>query len=208
MYKVFFNEYLLLLRSEINNSFKDNIYQNIDIEDFGDFFRLISDLDRQKYAKKLILNCLINEKLLDELPGKMSYIRAAGGLVKDGKGNILFIKRLGRWDLPKGKVEKKESLRQAAIREVKEECGLDQVQILRQLQNTCHIYQSPYIKGANRLVWKETSWFEMLHTGNGNTSPQEEEDIDEVRWFAMDELDEVFASTYGSLKELLRSYLT
>ena len=34
------------------------------------------------------------------------------------------IQRLGDWDLPKGKVEKREGVEAAAVREVQEECGL------------------------------------------------------------------------------------
>lgn len=42
-------------------------------------------------------------------------------MVYNQKGEILFIKRNGRWDLPKGKAEKRETIEETAIREVEEE---------------------------------------------------------------------------------------
>jgi hypothetical protein len=70
-------------------------------------------------------------------------VPAAGGVVKSGN-RLLFIFRNGKWDLPKGKIDKGETQREAALREVTEECGISGQQIKKQLPSTFHIYQSPY----------------------------------------------------------------
>jgi 8-oxo-dGTP pyrophosphatase MutT (NUDIX family) len=123
------------------------------------------------------------------------------------QGEFLFIRRLGRWDLPKGKIESGECVEDAAVREVEEECGIHGPKVVRKLPSTYHIYRSPYIPEPNNWVWKETAWFEMKYNGQEVPVPQQEEDISEIRWFSSEELSEVYASTYGNLKLLLQNYL-
>jgi len=68
-------------------------------------------------------------------------IKAAGGLVLRDE-QMLFIRRNKKWDLPKGKVEKKESIKTAAVREVIEECGLlNAPKIRNKITKTFHVYQ-------------------------------------------------------------------
>lgn len=55
-----------------------------------------------------------------------THIVAAGGIVEDGKGNILLVKtRDGGWVYPGGQVEVGENLLAALVREIKEESGID-----------------------------------------------------------------------------------
>ncbi|MGV8091318.1 MAG: NUDIX hydrolase [Mangrovibacterium sp.] len=206
MYEVFFNECQLFFTTEINISSKDNISQIIGIEDVTDFFSLLSAIESDHFASTNRFVCLVSPELLKTLPENLTQLPAAGGLVTDRHKRFLFIRRFGRWDLPKGAIEKNESAAQAAIREVEEECGLDQLGIRKELPATFHLYRSRHIRSENNWVLKKTSWFEMFHYGNGITSPQTEEDIDAVKWFEREELDEVFASTYASLKKMLQSY--
>ena len=51
------------------------------------------------------------------------FIQAGGGLVENEKGEILFMFRKGKWDLPKGKLDPGESYESCALREVQEETG-------------------------------------------------------------------------------------
>jgi 8-oxo-dGTP pyrophosphatase MutT (NUDIX family) len=206
MYEVFLNECRLCFTSGMNILFKHNIYQTVDIEDIVDFFALLSAIESEPQTEGRRLVCRISPDLLKILPENLTQIPAAGGLVTNRQDRFLFIRRLGRWDLPKGGIEKNESARQAAVREVKEECGLDQVEIRKELPATFHLFRSPYIPSQNNWVLKKTFWFEMIHHGRIFASPQREEDIEEVRWFGRDDLDEVFSSTYANLKALLRTY--
>lgn len=205
MYEVFFNECQLSLMSEMNNSFKHNIDKLIDLEHITDFFALLSAIEGGQYESGKKLSCRIAPELAKAVLGSMANVDAAGGLVSDRHGRFLFIRRFGRWDLPKGGIEKKEAPREAAVREVKEECGLDQLEIVRELPVTRHIYRSGYLPVENNWVLKKTVWYAMRHNGSGLVSPQTEEGIEEVRWFEKDEVAEVFASTYASLRKMLHA---
>ena len=126
-------------------------------------------------------------------------IEAAGGIVKNNDGEQLFIYRLGKWDLPKGKIEKGESVENAAIREIEEECGIDHLTIDRPLADTFHLYQ---FKGD--VVFKRTYWFAMSSSYKGELIPQLEEDITAVEWLTNQQIqDKVIGNTYASIKELL-----
>jgi 8-oxo-dGTP pyrophosphatase MutT (NUDIX family) len=126
------------------------------------------------------------------------YIAAAGGLVQNDQGQLLFIKRLGKWDLPKGKVEKGEDIKTAAIREVEEECGIGNLKISKSLPSTFHMYE---LKGE--VVFKETFWFAMQTDFQKELTPQTEEDITEVCWVDPQQMEEQLKNTYPSIRELL-----
>jgi 8-oxo-dGTP pyrophosphatase MutT (NUDIX family) len=126
-------------------------------------------------------------------------IDAAGGLVKNEKGVMLFIFRLGKWDLPKGKLAANETPEEAAIREVKEETGLSELRITGSLPSTFHIYTR---KG--KQILKQTYWFEMEAKSTQSLVPQTEEEISEVRWVGKEDLENVLSNTYGSIRELVR----
>lgn len=126
-------------------------------------------------------------------------IVAAGGKVTNNEGKTLFIFRLGKWDLPKGKLEKKESVEQAAIREVEEECGISQLTILNHIKDTYHIYEL-----NNKLVLKQSIWYEMKTTDTAKLVPQTEENITDARWMTTKEIENiVLKNTYPSIKEVL-----
>lgn len=128
-------------------------------------------------------------------------ISAAGGLVvKDG--NLLFMKRFGMWDLPKGKLEKSESIQSGAIREVEEECGLNGVKITQPMNVTLHTY---VMNGKKYL--KTTYWFAMECEDVSCMKPQEEEGITELHWFTADQLIDLKKQTYLSIAEVIESYL-
>lgn len=130
-------------------------------------------------------------------------IEAAGGIVRNRRGEYLFIKRLGMWDLPKGKLHQKESVQDGALREVSEETGLTGLSITKKLPSSFHIYTDR--KG--REVLKETYWFEIFCAGNQKLIPQTEEDITEVKWFQESDLKIPIQNTYASLRHLLESFL-
>lgn len=138
------------------------------------------------------------KELFNEFKWYFKVEKAAGGLVKNGNDEILFIYRFDKWDLPKGKIEKKEKKKVAAIREVEEECGIDGLHIVNKLQNTYHIFQR---KGRETL--KITYWYEMSTDFNGGLTPQLEEGITKVEFKNVEGLTEVLNNTYGNIRLLL-----
>lgn len=142
-----------------------------------------------------------NEKLLlTSFSSAFKVIEAAGGLVKNKKGEYLFIFRNGKWDLPKGKIEKGEGIKQAAVREVEEECGVKKLKIVKELESTYHTYDQD-----GKAILKRTYWFEMSCEDDSKLVPQTEEGITEVKWLSKQELGQVLENTYESIKDVLKN---
>jgi len=141
------------------------------------------------------------EVLKKDFLGLFELIEGAGGLVKNSKEELLMIYRNGKWDLPKGKIEKDEKKDVAAIREVEEECGIDQLRIIKELPQTLHIY-----KIKSKFILKKTYWFLMKSEYAGKLTPQIEEGITKVKWIGKKELEKVAKNSFNSLQHLLLNY--
>ena len=142
------------------------------------------------------------DKLFRHVARCFKYIEAAGGLVTFTDGRILLIERLGKWDLPKGKAEKGESLQETAIREVIEECGLKKApEITGELSHTYHTYHR-----NGKHVLKHTAWFTMRYDGDETLFPQSDEDITRAVWLPQDRLDIVLQNTYKSIKQVIERF--
>ena len=139
------------------------------------------------------------ERLWMSIQNMYTIIEAAGGLVTNSEDEVLFIHRLGKWDLPKGKLEKGEDIPECALREVEEECGIVGHEIVGQLPDTNHTY---FIKG--KPILKRTYWFKMKIEGKPELTPQVEEDITETVWFDESKWNEVEQNTYPSISYLLQ----
>ena len=126
-------------------------------------------------------------------------IEAAGGLVYNDKDQLLMIFRNGKWDLPKGKLEIAENIEQCAIREVEEECGISELIIIQQLQETYHTYE---INGQKIL--KHTYWFEMKSSFKGNLLPQTIEGITAAVWVDKQGIAEKLENSFENIKELFK----
>ena len=131
--------------------------------------------------------------------GLYHIIEAAGGIVVNEENCLLMIFRNGKWDLPKGKIEKGEEHDAAAIREVTEECGVGQMQLQKQLTTTYHTYT---LNGQEIL--KKTFWFLMKSSDYSKLVPQVEEGITDVRWMTKADVREVIPQTYASITMLIK----
>lgn len=144
------------------------------------------------------------ETEFNRLFAKYAMIYAAGGIVRRGE-EYLFIKRFGKWDIPKGKLTKTEAPQTGAIREIEEECGITGPVIEKFICETYHTYRDNY-KGKNKLTLKKTSWYGMTYTGEEVLIPQEEEGITKVKWFKKSKLDKIRSNTYESILEVMDNY--
>ncbi|MCD8539937.1 MAG: NUDIX domain-containing protein [Leadbetterella sp.] len=127
-------------------------------------------------------------------------MKAAGGVVENASGRILMMKRLGFWDLPKGKAEKGEKSEITAIREVEEECNIT-VFAERKLATTWHTY---FQKG--KLVIKRTKWYGMKLISDSKMKPQKEEGIEELAWMGPAEVEAALKMSYRSIIYVLDNY--
>lgn len=138
------------------------------------------------------------EKLKKAFFKHFTLLEAAGGIVLNDKKEILFIRRLGKWDLPKGKVEKGESVEETAVREVEEETGVSALKVKRKVGETFHTYEA---YGKHYL--KITHWYYMTCPSGQVLTPQTEEQIEEIRWFKTKDIKIPVADTYPSIKDIL-----
>ena len=136
---------------------------------------------------------------------KKKTIVAAGGLVSNDSGELLLIYRRGFWDLPKGKLDEGESIEACAVREVEEETGLTNIQLGKLVGVTYHEYFDKWIKHD---VVKETHWFAMHVNGTQKLVPQQEEDIEDIKWVASDDMGTYLQHTYKNIADIINRYYT
>jgi 8-oxo-dGTP pyrophosphatase MutT (NUDIX family) len=124
-------------------------------------------------------------------------IKAAGGLVRNQNDEILFIFRRGFWDLPKGKIDDGEKKKQAAIREVQEETGIQNIDLHDFICKTLHVYTY-----QGKRILKKTYWYNMKTTDNV-LIPQEEEGIEQAVWLSQAAFLSEERSVYKGILEVL-----
>lgn len=197
MYKVFVNEKKLLLSKAPQSIEKTIPYENVATLEMG------IDLLQNTSCKELNIYHENLDLLWEDFCSNFKIIEAAGGIVKNQKEEILFIRRLGKWDLPKGKIEKGESIEETAVRELEEETGISDLVLGAYINNTFHIYT----ERNGESVLKVTHWFAMDKVGNDVAKPQIEEGISEIKWMNPSEIQTtVFQNTFQNIKLILTEY--
>ncbi len=196
MYKVFVNEKKLTL-----SKYPEDMEKNMRYEGFATLEMAVDMLENTSCPEMNVYGENLDE-IWEDFTHMFTVIEAAGGLVSNLKKEILFIYRLGRWDLPKGKVEPGESLENAAKREVEEETGLSELILEKFINHTFHIYT----ERNGKKILKTTYWFKMTYVGASTPIPQTEEGITEVCWKNTEQIRrEVIPQTFQNIKRILIS---
>ncbi len=206
MYEVFFNDRKIMVARPDNTPFvKEAVITKhlLSAEEVKDWFMNFT-VSKDKLVVLLHPSPEIFWKEMF-LPLFITIPAAGGVVIRDDK--LLFIFRNGKWDLPKGKIDAGEDKQTAALREVAEECGIFGHRITKELPSSFHIFLSPYKSTLGKWILKETFWFEMSYKGIENGTPETDENITEIRWFAKNELHNVLSNTYENLKSVFLPYL-
>ena len=198
MYKVFFNQKPLILTNKIQD-FSDN--EPLLFIKYASVAQIIKALKSSK-NRKVFLYHKDNDKLWKSFKKKFPIVEAAGGLVERTDNKLLFIFRNNKWDLPKGGVEKKELIIEAAQREVKEETGVSDLIVQKQLSETFHIF-----KKGKRFRLKKTYWFKMSTSYMGQTEPQIEEGIHKTEWVSKEKIDEILNDAFENIRIIVLEVL-
>lgn len=131
---------------------------------------------------------------------QLKIIQAGGGLVLNEQNELLLIFRRGSWDLPKGKLDFGETIEACALREVEEETGVRNLTLINFLGITKHQYFDPYLKEE---VIKESHWYTMSVKGVPALIPQTEEDITDIKWVPLSDVNALIADSFASIKEII-----
>ncbi|MEO8721563.1 MAG: NUDIX domain-containing protein [Ginsengibacter sp.] len=199
---IYFNDKPVFLSDVINPEFEKLRHQpdTIFIDDFttATVDSLLHEINSPGFNAGIILSKDL-EKLKAQFFNRFNLIKAAGGLIKNKNDEILLIFRRGKWDLPKGKLDEGETIEQCAKREVEEETGLKNVEIVQDLGITYHTY---VLFGKHNL--KECHWYEMRASGNEQIIPQTEEDITKILWVKKEYLGNYFLNSFPTIISILK----
>ena len=197
MYTIFINDNPIYLTDQFKENDENYFYEydKIKIKD------LINKIEKESLNSVYFYHANLDYMWTD-FKNKFKIIEAAGGVVYNEKDELLWIYRNEKWDLPKGKIEKGEKKEKAAIREVQEECGIEELNLNEFISTTYHMYK---FKGD--LVLKFTYWYKMLSNSKQQLIPQKEEGITKVEWISNDKSVENLDNTYQNIYLLLSNLL-
>jgi 8-oxo-dGTP pyrophosphatase MutT (NUDIX family) len=160
----------------------------------------INVLEKEIPKQMLSITMATREKadVEEKVKGLYKVIKAAGGVVvKDDKW--LFMYRRKKWDLPKGKLDKGENSKTAAIREIEEETGVKAL-VRDKICTTWHTYTM-----NNSRILKRTKWYLFDCLDDSNMSPQAEEQIEKLDWYTPVEAKSILINSFSSIRYVVDS---
>lgn len=196
MYKVHFENRFILLSDEPDRLQKYGLFYKFN--DTKELYRIISEFQENPTVEAINIYGRNIKHMWKIFRIYFTEVNAAGGLVKHTSGRYLFIEKKGRLDLPKGHMEPGEEPEVCALREVKEECGIDGHSIVKQLMPSYHTYTW---EGISYL--KKTNWFLMNYMGEMIQEPQIQEGITKVEWLLPEEICKIRSNAWFSLMDLI-----
>ncbi|MFK7951529.1 MAG: NUDIX hydrolase [Ekhidna sp.] len=176
----------------------DSLIMNASFDQIDCLLKLLTDKKLTK-LHSIFISSREKRKLIDYIKSKFKVIEAGGGVVRKG-GKILMIYRKKKWDLPKGKLDKGESIEQCALREVEEETGV-KVSLDQEIEAVWHTYTT-----NKKYVLKKTYWYSMSCLDDLNLAPQKEEGIKKAEWMSMEEVRKALHDSYRSIRYVMQAY--
>ena len=196
MITIYFTDRRLIISKDINLSEYD--ISNALIRGDESLSEFVNKFENLPHKEPGIIYSDNPEEMLNEISNIFRVIIAAGGLVENVEGDVLIIERLGKYDLPKGKLDKGESALEGAKREISEECGINNLIWLKNLNPTYHTYHL-----GNDFVLKKSVWFHFSYKGSESLHPQLEENITDVRWVKQKDLHFLGSNIYPAITDVL-----
>lgn len=196
MYKVHFENRFILISPEPDRLQKYGLFHKF--YDTKELYRIISEFQVNPTVHAINIYGPDIKHIWKIFRIYFTEVGAAGGLVKHTSGRYLFIEKKGKLDLPKGHMEPGEEAAVCAIREVKEECGIEGHKIVKPLLPSYHTYTW---EGISYL--KKTNWFLMEYNGEMVNEPQVKEGITKVEWLLPEEISKIKGSAWLSLMDLI-----
>lgn len=176
----------------------DSLIMNASFEQIDSLLKLLTD-KKLKKVHSIFISSREKRKLIDYIKSKFKVIEAGGGVVKKAD-EVLLIYRKKKWDLPKGKLDKGEKIKECAIREVEEETGV-KVRIDRKIEAVWHTYTA-----NKKYVLKKTHWYSMTCLDDVHMAPQKEEGIKKVEWMDMEQVRISLHDSYRSIRHVMQEY--
>lgn len=192
MYKVFVNDSPLILTNKLSETVNGNYFM-LNGSAIND---AIDALANNKLSEAFIYHPN-GEEIIRKFTKKIPLVVAAGGVVTNKEGRVLFIYRNDKWDLPKGKLDKGETLEECAIREVMEETAVKGLKIENFLKTTYHVFKR---KGKYKL--KEVHWFAMKTSYTGKLKGEKKEGIVKVKWKGPKKIKKALKNSYTNIRIL------
>ena len=198
MYKVFFNQKPIILTTDIISLKEDSPFFYVKFTNK----KFIVKALKSKKVKMLYLYHSKEDKLWYYFLNMFKLIEAAGGLVRNLETNhFLFIYRNKKWDLPKGRINKNEAVKNAAIREVEEETGVENLSIIKPLNTTYHIF-----KKNRKYRLKKTFWYLMETDYSGDLNPETNEGIEKAIWIDKNSIISLKSEMYKNISLVISNY--
>jgi 8-oxo-dGTP pyrophosphatase MutT (NUDIX family) len=204
--KIFFNDKPLFLCNDVNAELQPYVHHDdavfIDELNLHTVKSMIHEMQEASVHAGVFFHHDLDE-LKTMFFKKFTPVKAAGGFVLNENKEVLMMFRRGKWDLPKGKMDRKESFEECAIRETEEETGLKNITLISPLITTYHTYHE-----GTRYILKETKWFRMKVNGEQKLMPQAEEQITKLEWVGKNNLKNYMQNSFPSVKDVLEAGFT
>lgn len=202
--KIYFGEKPVYLCDELDDKLQERIHHPeivyIDELSTPAINSLLHEIKRETINGAIIIDTDF-PKLKKAFFKHFKIIEAAGGIVQNASKELLFIFRRGKWDLPKGKMESKESAEICAERETKEETGIQQLSLKHHVGDTYHAYDE-----FGKHYLKLSHWYYFTCNDGQALTPQTEEDILDAKWISTKDIKKPLSNTYATIKDILSEF--